>query len=79
VTEKTLSKMNLTRRKTLAIGGAAVIAGAAPVRAQSIKKYDALVIGAGLSGLHSAMILEEAGLNVQVLEGRNRLGGVFIL
>lgn len=39
------------------------------------KKYDAIVIGAGLSGLNAAMILEEAGLEVLVLEGRKRLGG----
>jgi len=39
------------------------------------EKYDAIVVGAGLSGLHAAMLLEEAGLDVLVLEGRNRLGG----
>ncbi len=37
--------------------------------------YDAIVIGAGLSGLHAARLLEEQGLNVLTLEGRNRLGG----
>ena len=36
---------------------------------------DVLVIGAGLSGLHAAMLLEEQGLNVLTLEGRDRLGG----
>ena len=41
----------------------------------SNKKYDAIVVGAGLSGLHAAMILEESGYDVLVLEGRNRLGG----
>lgn len=40
-----------------------------------VDKFDAIVIGAGLSGLHAAMILEESGLNVQVLEGRQRIGG----
>lgn len=39
------------------------------------KKYDAVVIGAGLSGLNAAMILDEAGLDVLVIEGRTRLGG----
>lgn len=39
------------------------------------EKYDAIVVGAGLSGLNAAMLLEEAGLDVLVLEGRNRLGG----
>ena len=65
----------LTRRQTLITGTAAIIAGAAPARAQDIKKHDVLVIGAGLSGLHSAMILEESGLDVQVIEGRDRIGG----
>jgi len=39
------------------------------------KIFDAIVIGAGLSGLMAAMTLEENGLEVLVLEGRNRLGG----
>ncbi len=39
------------------------------------KKYDAIVVGAGLSGLNAATLLEESGLDVLVLEGRNRLGG----
>lgn len=37
--------------------------------------HDVVVVGAGLSGLHAAMLLEEQGLDVQVIEGRNRLGG----
>ncbi len=36
---------------------------------------DVVVIGAGLSGLYAAEQLEAAGLKVQVLEGRNRIGG----
>ena len=39
------------------------------------EKYDAIVVGAGLSGLQAAVLLEEAGLDVLVLEGRKRLGG----
>ncbi len=39
------------------------------------EKYDAIVVGAGLSGLQAAILLEEAGLDVLVLEGRKRLGG----
>lgn len=34
-----------------------------------------IVIGAGLSGLASAMLLEERGLDVTVIEARERLGG----
>lgn len=36
---------------------------------------DVIVIGAGLSGLGTALALEEAGLQVLVLEGRERVGG----
>ncbi|MEO0507990.1 MAG: FAD-dependent oxidoreductase [Bacteroidota bacterium] len=39
------------------------------------EKYDAIVVGAGLSGLQAAILLEEAGMDVLVLEGRKRLGG----
>jgi len=34
-----------------------------------------LVIGAGLSGLNAALLLEEQGVDVQVIEGRGRVGG----
>ena len=34
-----------------------------------------IVIGAGLSGLNAALLLEEQGVDVQVLEGRQRVGG----
>lgn len=43
-------------------------AGAAP-------KVDVLVIGAGLSGLNAALLLEELGASVQVIESRSRIGG----
>ncbi len=34
-----------------------------------------LVLGAGLSGLYTALLLEKAGVKVVVLEGRDRFGG----
>ena len=36
---------------------------------------DVIVIGAGLSGLKSALLLEEFGARVQVIEARQRIGG----
>ena len=39
------------------------------------RRPDAVVIGAGLSGLTAALRLEEAGLDVQLVEARRRIGG----
>jgi len=36
---------------------------------------DVLVIGAGLSGLYTALLLEELGASVQIIESRSRVGG----
>ena len=66
--------MNLTRRSVIqALGTAPLLAAAGPVRA--LNKTDVIVIGAGLSGLNAALLLQDAGLSVKVLEGRNRIGG----
>ena len=64
--------MNITRRAVVA-GGAAGIAMPRPIHAATTS--DVVVIGAGLSGLYAAMLLEEAGYSVTVIEGRNRIGG----
>lgn len=37
--------------------------------------HDVVVIGAGLAGLHAALLLEEQGLDVLVLEAQSRVGG----
>ena len=37
--------------------------------------YDVIVIGAGLSGLQAATDLQAAGLNIHVLEAKDRVGG----
>jgi monoamine oxidase len=38
-------------------------------------RTDVLVLGAGVSGLGAALVLEESGASVRVLEGRRRVGG----
>lgn len=38
-------------------------------------KPDVLVLGAGLAGLNAALLLEQSGLRVQVLEASQRIGG----
>ncbi|MEM7704340.1 MAG: NAD(P)/FAD-dependent oxidoreductase [Pseudomonadota bacterium] len=59
------------------IGGAVGMAltPVLPAFGKAIPTYDVVVVGAGLSGLHAATLLEENGLTVQTLEGRNRIGG----
>jgi monoamine oxidase len=64
--------MPLSRRTMLATG----LAASLPIRgARAQETADVIVLGAGLSGLNAALILEEQGLNVTVLEARNRIGG----
>lgn len=36
---------------------------------------DVLILGAGLAGLNAAMVLEDAGVGVRILEGSHRTGG----
>lgn len=64
------------RRTVVKALGAVPLAAALGARAQStVAPKKVLVIGAGLSGLNAALILEEQGLDVQVIEGRDRVGG----
>ena len=64
----------ISRRTIIkALGSAPLLAASGPVRA--LNKTDVIVIGAGLSGLNAALLLESGGMNVTVLEGRDRIGG----
>lgn len=66
-------------RRTL-LGQAGVAAATAPLwlggcAAPGRRDADVVVIGAGLSGLNAARLLEEQGLEVLVLEARDAVGG----
>lgn len=71
----------LTRRRVLALGGMAVAAPlvAAAARPGSGSRSrgapDVLIIGAGLSGLNAATLLESEGYRCQILEATHRVGG----
>jgi len=70
-----LNYPKIDRRTVLRAIGVASVAVAAPGVLQARNKSDVIVIGAGLSGLAAALLLQDAGVNVQVIEGRNRIGG----
>lgn len=61
---------------TLPFGlGSGVVTAAEAPRHPTPTRVDAVVIGAGLAGLAAALKLQAAGLQVQVLEARRRIGG----
>lgn len=68
-------KTPASRRTLLKASTALIAGGLLPKSARAATKFDVVVVGAGLSGLYAAMLLEEQGATVQVLEGRNRVGG----
>jgi len=70
-----------SRRDTLralgALGGAAALSPTLALTGCGRPKPDAdvIVIGAGLSGLNAAVLLQDAGLDVLVVEADQRIGG----
>ncbi len=70
-----MSHRAISRRNLLQSTAALSLAFAVPRPARAQTVVDVIVIGAGLSGLNAALNLEEQGLNVLVLEGRDRVGG----
>jgi len=69
--------MTMSRRRFVGASAAVVTAVAASRAsfATASREPDVIVIGAGLSGLGTALALQDAGLTVRVLEGRERIGG----
>jgi monoamine oxidase len=71
--EVTKGAMPPTRRATLLGLGTSAIVG--PAYARTNFTSQVIVIGAGASGLETALRLEAAGIDVQVVEASNRIGG----
>jgi len=69
-----IHQKTISRRTLLSGIAATTILSACSIKD---KKHDAeiIVIGAGLSGLYAATLLTEAGKDVLVLEGSDRIGG----
>lgn len=70
-------KYMLHRRQVIRGASAMGLGLLAGCKAPYVPKYDTdiLVLGAGLSGLHAARLLESEGKDVLVVEGAERIGG----
>lgn len=67
-----------TRRAALGLlsgASCAALIGCGPRGDTGARDADVIIIGAGLSGLNAAMILEDMGMDVLVLEAATRIGG----
>lgn len=71
------ARINRRELIQIAAGGYAALGMVPTARGAPLPstRSDVLVIGAGLSGLNAALLLEDHGMSVTVLEGRDRIGG----
>ncbi len=70
-----MSRSKLNRRDFLKSGSLLLGASMLPPVVWGANNKDVIVIGAGLSGLNAAHLLEASGLSVTLLEGSDRIGG----
>ena len=71
----TRTTARLDRRRFLAGLGLTALTVSPVCRLRAAESADAIVLGAGLAGLYAALLLEEQGLRVTVLEASDRVGG----
>jgi monoamine oxidase len=69
------TRLRFSRRSLLAGMAAAGAVSSLPRAVRAAEASEVIVIGAGLAGLYSALLLEEQGVKVTVLEANNRFGG----
>ena len=65
----------ISRRQFIQSTAAVSLAFATPKMAWGQTSADVIVVGAGWSGLSAALVLQDEGLDVLVLEGKSRVGG----
>ena len=68
-------RQHKSRRRFLALGGAAAISCALSRRMWAAQQSNVVVLGAGLAGLHAAALLQEQGARVTLLEASHQVGG----
>ena len=72
---KKVEVSRFNRREVLGALGASTLALGSSRYLRAAEATDVIVLGAGLSGLYTAMLLEEQGFRVTVLEASDHVGG----
>ena len=70
-----MKRSPISRRQFIQSTAAVSLAFATPKLAWGQTSADVIIVGAGMSGLSAALVLQDQGIDVLVLEGKNRVGG----